>query len=52
LIYSISEEDLGGGLKRIIDRGIVQLDGNLINSQGSLIPISGKFVCFFERYEM
>lgn len=52
LVYSISEEDLGGGLKRFIDRGIVQLDGNLINSQGSLVPISGKFICFFERYEM
>lgn len=52
LVYSISEEDLGGGVKRIIDRGIVQLDGNLINSQGNMVPISGKFVCFFDRYEM
>lgn len=52
LVYSIFEEDLGGGVKLIIDRGTVELDGNMVDSQGSLVPISGKFVCFFESYGM
>jgi hypothetical protein len=52
LVYSVIVEDLGNGIKRIVDRGIVELSGNMEGVQGNTVPVSGKFICFFERIEM
>jgi hypothetical protein len=52
LIDSIEVEDLGNGITRIVDKGTVQLSGSMEGMQGKKVPVSGKFICFFERIEM
>jgi hypothetical protein len=52
LVDSVEVEDWGGNVKRIVDRGTVELSGNMEDMQGNMVPFTGKFVCFFERYEM